>query len=67
MSSVEHSQALAGTTNVSAANAGIGLGALLGVLAIPELGLASIGYVAAAVALVTVLLVPVTARMQTRP
>ncbi|HGE2015782.1 MFS transporter [Pseudomonas aeruginosa] len=67
MSSVEHSQALAGTTNVSAANAGIGLGALLGGLAIPELGLASIGYVAAAVALVAVLLVPITARMRARP
>ena len=58
MASVNHAQALAGTTNVSAANAGIGLGAVLGGLAIPGLGIENLGYVAAAVALLALLLVP---------
>jgi DHA1 family inner membrane transport protein len=39
MKSATHSQALAGTTNVSAANAGIGIGAMLGGVVIPMLGL----------------------------
>ncbi|MFZ3025388.1 MFS transporter, partial [Pseudomonas sp.] len=50
MNSVSHSQALAGTTNVSAANAGIGIGAIVGGLTIQTAGIASVGYVAAAVA-----------------
>ncbi|MFK0090150.1 MFS transporter [Pseudomonas sp. NPDC090755] len=61
MRSVTHSQALAGTTNVSAANAGIGMGALLGGLVIPTLGLSSLGYVAAGIALLALMLVPVVA------
>ncbi|MBP2262934.1 MFS transporter [Pseudomonas sp. BP8] len=43
-------QALAGTLNVSAANAGIALGAALGGLVIQVLGTAALGYVASAVA-----------------
>jgi predicted MFS family arabinose efflux permease len=38
MNSVAHSQALAGTTNVSAANAGIGIGAVVGGLTIQTAG-----------------------------
>lgn len=51
-------QALAGTLNVSAANAGIGLGAILGGLTIEHLGLARLGFVAAAVACLAVVAVP---------
>lgn len=66
MNAVSHSQALAGTTNVSAANAGIGLGALLGGLVIPAFGVSSLGYVAAGVALLAMLCVPGVARLQAR-
>ncbi len=66
MNAVSHSQALAGTTNVSAANAGIGLGALLGGLVIPAFGVSSLGYVAAGVALLALLCVPGVARLQAR-
>lgn len=66
MGSVSHSQALAGTTNVSAANAGIGLGAVIGGLVIPALGVESLGYVAAGVALLAVVLVPVVGRLGPR-
>jgi predicted MFS family arabinose efflux permease len=59
MSSVSHSQALAGTTNVSAANAGIGIGAIVGGMTISRLGVESLGYVAAAVAVLALVLVPV--------
>ena len=58
MSSVAHSQALAGTTNVSAANAGIGIGAIVGGMTIPSLGVEFLGYVAAAVAVLALALVP---------
>ena len=58
MGSVTHAQALAGSTNVSAANAGIGLGAVLGGLTIPGLGIEYLGYVAAGVAVVALGLVP---------
>jgi DHA1 family inner membrane transport protein len=51
MKAASHAKALAGTLNVSAANAGIGLGAILGGLAIPMWGVASVGYVAAFLAL----------------
>ncbi|HCA5810092.1 MFS transporter, partial [Pseudomonas aeruginosa] len=43
MRSVQHAQALAATSNVAAANAGIGLGALLGGETIATLGLERIG------------------------
>ena len=61
MKSATHSQALAGTTNVSAANAGIGIGAMLGGVVIPTLGLDKIGYVSAVIALLAVLVAPAVA------
>lgn len=54
MHAAPQAQALAGTLNVSAANAGIGLGALLGGGAIERWGLDSLGMVAAAVALLAI-------------
>lgn len=57
-------QAMAGTLNVSAANAGIGAGAMLGGLAIAKWGLGSVGYVAAAVALLAALAIPAIARLR---
>jgi DHA1 family inner membrane transport protein len=62
MQAAAHSQALAGTLNVSAANAGIALGAILGGLAIQHWGLGSVGYVAAAVAALGILAIPLVAR-----
>lgn len=56
MKAATHAQALAGTLNVSAANAGIGLGAIIGGYSIELGGLASIGYVAAGIALLAVLM-----------
>jgi predicted MFS family arabinose efflux permease len=52
-------QALAATMNISAANAGIGLGAIFGGLGIGHLGLGSLGWIAtgiAALAIVVALL-----------
>lgn len=63
MKSATHSQALAGTANVSAANAGIGIGAMLGGVVIPWLGLEMVGYVAAGFALLAALLAPLVARL----
>ena len=51
MKAASHAKALAGTLNVSAANAGIGLGAIVGGLAIPVWGPSSVGYVAAVIAI----------------
>jgi len=64
MKSATHSQALAGTANVSAANAGIGIGAMLGGGVIPWLGLDMVGYVAAGFALLAVVLAPLVARLR---
>ncbi|MFJ4053939.1 MULTISPECIES: MFS transporter [Pseudomonas] len=47
-------QALAGTLNVSAANAGIGLGAVIGGFTIEQLGLAALGWVGALIAVLAV-------------
>lgn len=58
MKAASHAKALAGTLNVSAANAGIGLGAIVGGLAIPVWGQSSVGYVAAVIALLTAACVP---------
>jgi DHA1 family inner membrane transport protein len=66
MGSASHSQALAGTTNVSAANAGIGIGAIVGGVVIPAFGLDKIGYVAGAIALLAVIAAPVVARLGRR-
>lgn len=56
MKAASHAQALAGTLNVSMANAGIGLGALIGGSVIEHWGLPHIGYVAAAIALLAVIM-----------
>jgi DHA1 family inner membrane transport protein len=64
MQAAAHSQALAGTLNVSAANAGIALGAILGGLAIHHWGLGSVGYIAAAVAGLGILAIPLVARLK---
>lgn len=52
MKAATHAQALAGTLNVSAANAGTGLGAMLGGAVIPVLGIESVVYVATVIAVV---------------
>ena len=62
-----HAQALAGTLNVSAANAGIGLGAIIGGLVIPYWGLGAVGYLAAAMAVVALLAIPLIARLRSTP
>ncbi|MET4666923.1 MFS transporter [Sphingomonas sp. PvP056] len=64
MQSASHAQALAGTLNVSMANAGIGLGAIIGGAIILHLGLPSVGYVAAAIAVLAVVLTPLVARLK---
>ncbi|QBR39551.1 MFS transporter [Kerstersia gyiorum] len=56
MKSASHAQALAGTLNVSAANAGTGLGAIIGGLVISHWGLGLIGYFAAGIALIAALM-----------
>lgn len=56
MKAAAHSQALAGTLNVSMANAGIGLGAIIGGAVIEHWALSDIGYVAAAIAGLAVLM-----------
>ncbi|QHJ00380.1 MFS transporter [Xylophilus rhododendri] len=55
MKSAARAQALAGTINVSAANAGIALGAIVGGLSISSWGIASVGLVGAAIALLAAL------------
>jgi MFS transporter, DHA1 family, inner membrane transport protein len=50
MKAAPQAQALAGTLNVSAANGGIALGAVLGGASIPWWGVGSVGFVGAAVA-----------------
>ncbi|WP_197540996.1 MFS transporter [Xenorhabdus doucetiae] len=64
MKSASHAQALAGTLNVSAANAGTGLGAIIGGVAITQWGLGSIGYVATGIAVIAILMVPWIARLK---
>lgn len=63
MKSVTHSQALAGTTNVAAANAGIAVGAVLGGIAIPAWGLGSIGIVASVAGLLALAIIPFVNRL----
>lgn len=54
MKTAPHAQALAGTLNVSAANAGIGLGSVIGGLTIEHLNLADVGFVAAFIAVLAI-------------
>jgi len=63
MKAASRAQAMAGTLNVSAANAGIGLGAIIGGLVIAQWGLGSVGYVSAAIAIAAMLMVPWVARL----
>jgi len=56
MKAAPNAQALAGTINVSAANGGIALGAMLGGASIPCWGVGSVGYVGAAVALLAAMI-----------
>jgi len=58
--------AFAGTLNVSAANAGIGIGAIVGGLTITHLGLGALEVVAAGLAGVAVVLAPLVARLARR-
>jgi len=70
MKAASHAKALAGTLNVSAANAGIGLGAIVGGLAIPVWGPSGVCYVAAVIALLAAAAALVIARLTvkaTRP
>ena len=64
MQAASTAKAFAGTLNVSAANAGIGVGAILGGLVIQRGGLDQLGYVAAGVAALAVLMVPLVARLK---
>ena len=64
MKAASHAKALAGTLNVSAANAGIGLGAIVGGLAIPVWGPSSVGYVAAVIALLAAAAAPWITRLE---
>ncbi len=61
MKAAPHAQALAG-----AANAGIGLGSIIGGLTIEHLGLNAVGYVAAVVALLAIAIAWVTKLQQHR-
>ena len=63
MACVSQAKALAGTSNVSAANAGIGLGAIIGGLTLTHLGTDYLGYVAACVALLALVLLAVVRRL----
>ncbi|SEL88419.1 Predicted arabinose efflux permease, MFS family [Roseateles sp. YR242] len=64
MQSASHAQALAGTINVSAANAGIAFGALLGGAAIPAWGVESVGWLGALVAVLAVVMTPLVALLR---
>lgn len=63
MACVAQAKALAGTANVSAANAGIGLGAIIGAATISNLGTEYIGYVAAGVAVLALVSLPLVRRL----
>ncbi|WP_076070737.1 MFS transporter [Sphingomonas montana] len=67
MQSASHAQALAGTLNVSMANAGIGLGAIIGGSVIRQMGLGAVGHVAAAIAILAVIVAPLVHRLRARP
>ena len=66
MGVASHAQALAGTLNVSMANAGIGLGAIIGAVAISRFGVGSVGWIGAGVAIAAAVAALLVARM-TKP
>jgi predicted MFS family arabinose efflux permease len=57
-------QALAATMNISAANAGIGLGAIIGGIGIGHFGLGSIGIIATVIAALAVIIALLMMRRQ---
>lgn len=63
MKAASGAQALAGTINVSAANGGIALGAVIGGVAISHWGAGNIGYVSAAIAVLAVVAAPLVGRL----
>lgn len=63
MKAASQAQALAGTINVSAANGGIALGAVIGGLSISAWGPGNVGYVSGAIAVLAVLAVPLVAKL----
>ena len=65
--SVKKSKALAGSLNVSMANAGIGLGAVVGGAVIDHLGVAAVGYAAAAISVLAVLWAALIAHLFKQP
>ena len=66
MKAASNAQALAGTINVSAANAGIGFGAIIGGQSIEHLGLPSIAYVASLIAVGAIALCLIMLRYEKR-
>ncbi|WP_343025547.1 MFS transporter [Massilia sp. MP_M2] len=63
MKAATGAQALAGTINVSAANGGIALGAVIGGVAVANWGAGNVGYVAAGIAVLAALAAGLVARM----
>ncbi|MGI4850273.1 MAG: MFS transporter [Janthinobacterium lividum] len=63
MKAASQAQALAGTINVSAANGGIALGAVIGGLSIAHWGPGNIGYISGVIALLAALAAPVVAKL----
>ena len=66
MKAASGAQALAGTLNVSAANGGIALGAAVGGAALSSWGAGQVGYLAAAIALLAVVMAALVARLSRR-
>lgn len=66
MKAASGAQALAGTINVSAANGGIALGAMVGGLGISQWGPGQVGYLSAAIAVLAAIAVPLVARLKRR-
>lgn len=64
MKAATGAQALAGTINVSAANGGIALGAVIGGVAVANWGAGNVGYVAAGIAVLAALATSLVARMK---
>lgn len=67
MKAASGAQALAGTINVSAANGGIALGAVIGGLSISAWGPGNIGYVSGAIAVLAAMAAPLLAKLCANP
>jgi DHA1 family inner membrane transport protein len=63
MKAASQAQALAGTINVSAANGGIALGAVLGGLSIAAWGAGNVGYVSAGISVLAVFAAALVSRL----